>query len=53
MNHEEFCEQYGSRPVEVIELGYSDIDQSLFNDFILSISRCGRVGRKFAIKPKK
>mmetsp|Transcript_109714 Transcript_109714/g.318978 ORF Transcript_109714/g.318978 Transcript_109714/m.318978 type:complete len:247 (+) Transcript_109714:106-846(+) len=38
MNHEEFCEQYGSRPVEVIELGYSDIDQSLFNDFILSIS---------------
>ena len=38
MDHEAFVEEYGSGPVEIIDMGETSIDQALFNDFLLSIS---------------
>jgi hypothetical protein len=38
MRHEDFVEQVGHAPVEILDLGPSGIPEDLFHDFILSIS---------------
>ena len=37
MDHEDFCAQSGQRPVEIIELGTTQIAEDLFHDFILNV----------------
>jgi hypothetical protein len=34
MSHEEFMAQSGERPVEIVELGETEIEEQLFNEFI-------------------
>merc|ERR1712224_1117504 len=38
MPHEEFVEMAGHRPVEILELGRTEIPEELFNEFILNVS---------------
>ena len=36
--HEDFVEQFGAPPVEIVELGHTEITEVLFHDFILTVS---------------
>ena len=36
--HEDFVEQFGAPPVEIVELGHTEITEDLFHDFILTVS---------------
>mmetsp|Transcript_14684 Transcript_14684/g.34645 ORF Transcript_14684/g.34645 Transcript_14684/m.34645 type:complete len:439 (-) Transcript_14684:183-1499(-) len=38
MDHEDFVAQSGQKPVEIIHLGDTEIEEQLFNDFILDAS---------------
>lgn len=38
MEHEDFVEHYGSAPVQVLHLGETFVDVSLFNDFLITVS---------------
>jgi hypothetical protein len=38
MEHEEFKQQSGTQPVEIIDLGTTEIAEDLFHDFILNVS---------------
>lgn len=38
MTHEEFMHSWRIRPVEIVELGYTQIPEDLFQDFILNVT---------------